>query len=87
MYIGEAWKTTSPHVGKGISLRFRYGIQIPETGKSLLVESGILGIQLKKSAGIRKHGIQKPVLGIRDPQRGIQIIQDCLGFPSHCPKN
>ena len=51
------------------------------------MESGILGVQLKKSAGIRKHGIHKPVLGIRDPQRGIQIIQDCLGFTSHCPKN
>ena len=86
MYIGEAWKTTSSHVGKGISLRIRYNVRYPDSGNRQIF-SGILGVQLKKSAGIRKYGIQKPVLGIRDPQRDIQIIQDCLGFTPHCPKN
>ena len=68
------------------------GIRIAESGKFLLVESGILvlesGIQLKESRIILTTGIQNPsstdkdwnpVGGIRN--RGVEsIIQDCLGF-------
>lgn len=41
MYIGEAWKTTSPHVGKGISLRIRYNVRDPDSGNRQIFASGI----------------------------------------------
>ena len=41
MYIGEAWKTTSPHVGKGISLRIRYNVRYPDSGNRQIFASGI----------------------------------------------
>ena len=50
------------------------GIQIPESGKFLLVESGIQikesGIGIQNSSSTNKDW--NPVPGIRNPQRGIQ---------------
>ena len=71
------------------------GIWIPETGKLLLVESGIgiLGLRIRKTTqeiGIPKRwesGIQVPLTktGIQYVESGIpgleSTIQDCLGFP------
>ena len=71
------------------------GIWIPETGKLLLVESGIgiLGLRIRKTTQeIRipkrwESGIQVPLTktGIQYVESGIpgleSTIQDCLGFP------
>ena len=69
------------------------GIWIPETGKLLLVESGIgiLGLRIRKTTQeIPKRwesGIQVPLTktGIQYVESGIPglefTIQDCLGFP------
>ena len=69
------------------------GIWIPETGKLLLVESGIgiLGLRIRKTTQeIPKrweYGIQVPLTktGIQYVESGIpgleSTIQDCLGFP------
>ena len=53
-------RTQSPHACKVI--------RITESKKYVLVESGILGFEIRNPA----QGIRNPVTGIRNPQGGIQ---------------